>query len=58
MRADPHPDKGRALMRLEEKQGRRVEKGHRADGAEDGSAESPSDARRGGGATNEPRNII
>ena len=45
-------------MRLEEKQGRRVEKGHRADGAEDGSAESPSDARRGGGATNEPRNII
>ena len=24
--ADPHPDKGRALGRLEEKQGRRIEK--------------------------------
>jgi len=24
---DPHPDKGRALGRLEEKQGRKIEKG-------------------------------
>ena len=28
---DPHPDKGRALGRLEEKQGRKIEKGRRAD---------------------------
>jgi len=26
---DPHPDKGRALGRLEEKQGRKIEKGGR-----------------------------
>jgi hypothetical protein len=38
-------------MRLEEKQGRRLEKGRRADDSEDASP-------RGGGATDEPRNII
>ena len=30
---DPHPDKGRALARLEEKQGRVMHKGQRADQA-------------------------
>ncbi len=30
---DPHPDKGRALARLEEKQGRTIHKGQRADAA-------------------------
>ena len=36
MRLDPHPDKGRALGRLEEKQGRSVAKGRRADGSAGG----------------------
>ncbi len=35
---DPTPDKGRALARLEEKQGRSVAKGHRAS---DGPASLP-----------------
>jgi hypothetical protein len=30
---DPHPDKGRMLARLEEKQGRTITKGVRADGS-------------------------
>jgi hypothetical protein len=38
-------------MRLEEKQGRRLEKGRRADDSDDADP-------RGGGTTNEPRNII
>jgi hypothetical protein len=34
---DPHPDKGRMLTRLEEKQGRTIHKGVRANEATDGS---------------------
>ncbi|MEI7925269.1 MAG: hypothetical protein WCI61_03625 [Chloroflexota bacterium] len=41
MRLDPHPDKGRALGRLEEKQGRSVAKGRRADGAAGGGGDEP-----------------
>ena len=33
---DPHPDKGRALGRIEEQRGRSVNKGVRADEAERG----------------------
>ena len=41
---DPNPDKGRALGRLEEKQGRSVAKGRRADGASGGAdASGPGD---------------
>ncbi len=52
---DPHPEKGRALGRLEEKQGRKIEKsgGHRSSlpsgeantgrGEPDGSANQPKD---------------
>ena len=29
--SDPHPERGRALARAEEKQGRRIEKSSRAD---------------------------
>ena len=50
LRTDPDPEKGRALTRLEEKQGRRIAKGVRAD-----TDEPPAS---GGGSNNEPRNVI
>ena len=46
---DPHPDKGRALARLEEKQGRTIDKTggraarERAQAAEDEAADSEGD---------------
>ncbi|MDP2327173.1 MAG: hypothetical protein Q8M79_03700 [Dehalococcoidia bacterium] len=46
MRFDPTPDKGRALGRLEAKQGRSVAKGRRADGDE---PDAPQTIPLGGG---------
>jgi hypothetical protein len=49
VRPDPTPDKGRALGRLEEKQGRQIEKGRRGSETDGDNGDGPGVIPIGGG---------
>lgn len=51
IRPDPTPDKGRALGRLEEKQGRQIAKGHRGNSAAKGGGDKDDDDEADGPRT-------